>query len=93
MRLAVIPARSGSTRIKDKNVVDFCGKPMIAYPLEAARESGLFDTIHVSTESERYAGIVRDLGFEVDFLRDPALAENDFGIVTVLRWVVVMRLP
>ncbi len=88
MRLTIVPARSGSARIKDKNVIDFCGKPMIAYPLEAARESGLFDTIHVSTDSERYAQIVRDLGFEVAFLRGAALADNRVGMVDILRWVV-----
>lgn len=88
MRLAIIPARSGSTRIPDKNVIDFCGKPMFAHPLAAARESGLFDTIHVSTDSQRYAAIARDLGFAVDFLRDPSLSENDVGTIEVLRWVV-----
>lgn len=88
MHLAIIPARSGSTRIKDKNVVDFCGRPLIAYPLAAARESGLFDTIHVSTDSERYAGIVRDLGFDVDFLRDPDLARNKGSLMETLRFVV-----
>ncbi|MFQ5953464.1 MAG: pseudaminic acid cytidylyltransferase [Kiloniellales bacterium] len=88
MNLAVIPARSGSTRIKDKNVTDLCGKPLIAYPLQAARDSGLFDTIHVSTDSDRYAEIVRGLGFEVEFLRDPALAGNQVGMIDVLRWVV-----
>lgn len=88
MKLAIIPARSGSTRIKHKNVIDFCGKPLIAYPLAAARDSGLFDTIHVSTESERYAEIVRGLGFQVDFLRDPSLAGDRNGIIDVLRWVV-----
>ena len=88
MNLAIIPARSGSTRIKDKNVIDFCGRPMIAHPLAAARDSGLFDTIHVSTESERYAEIVRGLGFGVDFLRDASMAGDRAGIIDVLRWVV-----
>lgn len=87
MNLAIVPARSGSTRIKDKNVIDFCGRPLISYPLAAARASGLFDTIHVSTDSARYADIVRELGYTVDFLRDPALAENSVGMSTVLRWV------
>lgn len=68
--------------------MDFCGQPMIARPLQASRESGLFDTIHVSTDSERYAGIVRSLGFDVDFLRDPALAINSVSVIDILRWVV-----
>lgn len=88
MNLAVIPARSGSTRIPDKNIADFCGKPMISYSLAAARDSGLFDTIHVSTESERYAEITRELGFPVEFLRDEALAVNRVGAIKILRWVV-----
>lgn len=61
---------------------------MISYPLAAARDSGLFDAIHVSTDSARYADIVRGLGYTVDFLRDPALAENRVGMIEVLRWVV-----
>jgi N-acylneuraminate cytidylyltransferase len=88
MRLAIIPARSGSTRIKDKNVIDFCGQPLIARPLAAAKESDLFDSIHVSTDSEHYAEIVRGLGFKIDFLRDPSLADNHTSLTGVLRWVV-----
>ncbi|MDH3581351.1 MAG: pseudaminic acid cytidylyltransferase [Hyphomicrobiales bacterium] len=88
MNLAVIPARSGSKRIRDKNVIDFCGKPMISYPLAAAQESGLFDTIHVSTDSEKYADVVRGLGFDFDFLRDGSVSGDDVGIIDVLRWVV-----
>jgi len=87
-RLAIIPARSGSSRIKNKNVVDFHGKPLLSYPLSAARESGLFDTIHVSTDSDEYVEIVRKLGFGVDFLRKTELGENSTGIADVIRWVV-----
>lgn len=88
MNLAIIPARSGSTRIRNKNIIDFCGRPMISYPLAAARESGLFDTIHVSTDSSHYAEVVKDIGFEVDFLRDAEHSHNDVGIIEILRWVV-----
>lgn len=88
MRLVIIPARSGSTRIKDKNITDFLGKPMISYPLEAVRKSGVFNKIHVSTDSEMYVDVVKDLGFETDFLRAPELGENSVGIADVLRWVV-----
>jgi N-acylneuraminate cytidylyltransferase len=87
-RLAIIPARSGSSRIKNKNIVSFHGKPLVSYPLAAARESNLFDTIHVSTDSAEYADIVGKLGFEVDFLRDDALGENSVGVADVIRWVV-----
>ena len=58
MKLAIIPARSGSTRIKDKNIINFCGKPLITYSLQTASESGIFDKIHVSTDSKKYQKLV-----------------------------------
>lgn len=88
MRLAVIPARGGSKRIPGKNIVPFCGKPMIAYALEAVANSGVFDKIHVSTDSEEICQVVEKLGFAVDFKRDAALADDFTGLVPVLRWVV-----
>lgn len=88
MRLAVIPARGGSKRIPGKNIMLFCGRPMIAYALDAVERSGLFDKIHVSTDSEEIRDVVTKLGFEVDFMRDPALADDFTGLVPVLRWVV-----
>lgn len=88
MRLAVIPARGGSKRIPGKNIAPFCGKPMIAYALEAAANSGMFDKIHVSTDSEEICQVVEKLGFTVDFKRDAALADDFTGLVPVLRWVV-----
>lgn len=88
MRLAIIPARGGSKRIPKKNIISFCGKPMIAYALEAARASGVFDQIHVSTDSHEIAEVVDGLGYSVDFLRDASLADDYTGLVPVLRWVV-----
>jgi len=88
MTIAIIPARGGSQRIKNKNCADFCGKPIIYYPLRTARECGLFDKIHVSTESEAIRDVVRDLGYEVDFLRDPALADDRTTLTPVLKWVL-----
>lgn len=88
MRLAVIPARGGSKRIPKKNIIPFCGKPMIAYALDAARDSGLFNRIHVSTDSQEIAEVVAKLGYPVDFMRDDSLADDHTGIVPVLRWVV-----
>jgi N-acylneuraminate cytidylyltransferase len=85
MKLAIIPARSGSTRIPDKNIRSLLGRPAMAYALDAARDSGLFDQIHVSTDSEVYAGIAADLGYPVSFLRPPALAENTASLMDVLR--------
>ncbi len=88
MLLAIIPARSGSSRIINKNIIDFNGKPLISYALKSAKNANIFDTIHVSTDSQIYANIVKKLGFEVDFLRDPSLSGNNVEITKVLRWVV-----
>ena len=88
MRLAIIPARGGSKRIPKKNIVSFCGKPMIAYALEAARDCGVFDQIHVSTDSQEIADVAAKLGFPVDFFRDASLADDYTGLVPVLKWVV-----
>jgi len=88
MNLAIIPARGGSKRIKDKNIIDFFGKPMIQYALEAARDARLFDKIHVSTESTKIQAIVEQAGFEIDFLRSPDLADDQTPLMPVLKWVI-----
>lgn len=87
-RLAVIPARGGSKRIKDKNIIGFMGKPMIWYSLKAARNSRLFDTIHVSTDSSRIAAVAGRLGFPVDFMREPELSGDRAPLMAVLRWTL-----
>lgn len=86
-RIAIIPARGGSKRIPNKNIRDFCGKPMIAHILQAARESELFDVIHVSTESLHISEVVENLGFHVDFMRPDELADDHTPIMPVLRYV------
>jgi N-acylneuraminate cytidylyltransferase len=68
--VAVIPARGGSTRVPHKNIVDFCGKPLIAWTIEAALKSGIFDSVIVSTDDERISDISKQYGAEVPFLRD-----------------------
>ena len=67
--LAVIPARSGSQRIPKKNIKDFFGKPIIAYPIELAIESNLFDEVIVSTDSPEIESIVVKYGASVPFRR------------------------
>jgi CMP-N,N'-diacetyllegionaminic acid synthase len=67
--LAIIPARSGSKGLVDKNIKELCGKPLIGYTIEAALGSGVFDTVMVSTDSEKYAEIAKGLGADVPFLR------------------------
>lgn len=67
--LAIVPARSGSKGVKDKNIRDLCGKPLMAYSIEAALNSGMFDEVMVSTDSVKYAEIARQHGASVPFLR------------------------
>lgn len=77
--LAIIPARSGSKRIPDKNIHPFAGKPLLAWSVGHALESGVFDRVYVSTDSERYAEIAREHGAWVPFLRDAGA--DDFSSV------------
>jgi len=88
VRIAIVPARGGSKRIPDKNIVDFVGAPLMSYSIRAAQSSGLFDTIHVSTESARIADVAAGLGVPVDFMRDPSLADDHTPLMPVLRWVL-----
>ena len=73
-KIAIIPARGGSKRIPRKNIREFCGKPMLAYSIEAALASGIFDTVMVSTDDEEIAEIARRYGAEVPFMRSEATA-------------------
>ena len=68
-KVAIITARGGSKRIPGKNIKDFCGKPIIAYSIEAAIQSGLFDEVMVSTDSEEIADVARRYGANVPFMR------------------------
>ena len=77
MNIAVIPARGGSKRIPRKNIKEFCGKPMFAYAIMAAKESGLFDHIVVSTDDDEIAQIAKEWGAKIPFVRPDELA-NDF---------------
>ena len=76
--LCIIPARGGSKRIPGKNVKEFCGKPILAYPIEAALKSGIFDEVMVSTDDEQIAAIARQYGASVPFMRSAETA-NDFA--------------
>lgn len=76
--IAIITARGGSKRIPKKNIKPFCGKPILAYSIQAALESGIFDTVMVSTDSEEIAAVAREYGAEVPFLRSTATS-NDYA--------------
>lgn len=84
-RAAIIPARGGSTRIPRKNIREFCGKPMIAWSIEAAKASGVFDRIIVSTDDEEIAATARRHGAEIPFVRPAELADD----TTATRDVIV----
>ncbi|MCT2534644.1 acylneuraminate cytidylyltransferase family protein [Aquibacillus koreensis] len=82
--IAIIPARSGSKGLKDKNIKDLKGKPLLAYTIKAARDTDLFDEIFVSTDSKEYAQIAQDWGASVPFLRGEVLSSD-----TASSWDVV----
>ena len=75
-RIAYIPARSGSKGIPKKNIRPLCGKPLLGWMVKAAAETGLFDRIMVSTDTEEFAAVARDCGAWVPFLRDPEFAKD-----------------
>ncbi len=74
--IALIPARSGSKRVPDKNIRPLAGYPVIAYTIAAARQSGVFSAVIVSTDSELYAEVARKYGAEVPFLRPAEFASD-----------------
>lgn len=76
MNLAVITARGGSKRIPRKNIKEFAGNPMIFYAINAAKKSGIFDEIMVSTEDDEIANIARNLGAKVPFMRSKKNADD-----------------
>jgi pseudaminic acid cytidylyltransferase len=84
MKIAVIPARGGSKRIPRKNIKFFCGKPIIAWSIEAARALGLFDHIVVSTDDAEIAEVAKAHGAEVPFMRPAALSDDHTGTSPVV---------
>lgn len=84
MKIAVIPARGGSKRIPRKNVRPFHGRPMIAWPIAAALETGLFDHVVVSTDDPEIAEIAVAEGASAPFLRPPELADDFTGVIPVI---------
>lgn len=82
--IAIIPARSGSKGLVNKNIMKLNGKPMIAYTIEAAKKSNIFETIMVSTDSLEYADIAKQYGADVPFLRENNLSNDDSKISDVI---------
>ncbi|MBA3596121.1 MAG: pseudaminic acid cytidylyltransferase [Methylibium sp.] len=88
MRLAVIPARGGSKRIPRKNIKSFCGKPIMAWSIEAALASGCFDDVIVSTDDEEIRTVAREWGASVPFLRPAMLSDDHAGTLPVIRHAI-----
>jgi pseudaminic acid cytidylyltransferase len=97
MNIAIIPARGGSKRIPRKNIRDFCGKPMIAWSIEAALKSGIFARVLVSTDDPEIREISNAWGAEAPFDRPPELANDHAGTQPVIRhavqWLLDHGLP
>jgi N-acylneuraminate cytidylyltransferase len=88
MRIAVIPARGGSKRIPRKNIRPFCGKPIMAYSIDAALATGLFTSVIVSTDDEEIAETARKHGADVPFMRPAKLSDDMTGTTPVFRHAV-----
>lgn len=86
--LCIIPARGGSKRIPRKNVKPFLGKPMLAYSIETAQKTGLFDEVMVSTDDEEIAEVARRYGAKVPFMRSAETASDFATTADVLREVI-----
>ena len=86
--LCIIPARGGSKRIPRKNIKDFLGKPIIAYSIEVALQSGLFQEVMVSTDDEEIAEVARKYGAKVPFLRSEKTSTDFATTLDVIKEVL-----
>ncbi len=86
--VAIITARGGSKRIPRKNIKDFCGKPILAYSIEAALKSELFDEVMVSTDDDEIAMLAKEYGAQVPFMRSAATSDDYASTADVLHEVV-----
>lgn len=95
MNICVIPARGGSKRIPRKNIREFCGKPMIAWSIEAAQQTGCFQQILVSTDDPEIAEVARCSGADVPYLRPEVLSDDHAGttsvVVHAIEWLQAER--
>lgn len=88
MNIAIIPARGGSKRILRKNIRDFCGRPMIGYAIEAAKKSGVFQKVIVTTDDQEIFDISQSLGAEVLPLRPEGLSDDYTPLVPVIQHAI-----
>ena len=85
MKIAIIPARSGSKRIKEKNIKNFFGFPMIYWPILIAKKSKIFDKIIVSTDSNKIAKIAKKYGAEIPFVRNKKISSDKTPVIEVIK--------
>ena len=88
MNVGIIPARGGSKRIPGKNIKPFAGKPIMAWVIETALQSGLFDRLIVSTDDKETADIALEHGAEVPFMRPAELSDDHTGIIEVVQHAI-----
>jgi len=86
--LGIVPARGGSKSIPRKNIKPFCGKPLLTWKIQAARSSGVFDRIVLSTDDEEIAAIGKNVGAEVPFMRPRELAQDTIPTLPVLQHAI-----
>ena len=88
--ICVIPARAGSKGIKNKNLIDLNGKPLIAWTIEAALQSNAFDKVYLSSESKKIVSIAKKYGAEIPFIRQKSLADDSvhsvYVVIDLLEW-------
>lgn len=86
--IAIIPARSGSKGLPDKNIRSVCGRPLMDYTIKAAIDSECFETVMVSTDSEKYAEIAKKCGADVPFMRSAITSGDEAGSWDVVREIL-----
>jgi len=82
--LALIPARAGSKRLPDKNIKDFCGKPLVAWTIKQAKKSEYIDKVIVSTDSKKIANVCKMYGCQIPFLRPKCLSGDEAKSIDVV---------
>ncbi len=89
MKIAIIPARANSKRIKNKNIINFFNKPIIYWPIQMAKKSKIFKRIFVSTDSKKISKISQKYGAEVPFLRPKKISNDKAGILEVVKHLII----
>lgn len=86
-KIAIITARSGSKGLRNKNIINLCGKPLMAYSIEAAVETKLFERVIVSTDSHKYGEIAEEYGAEVDYRREELASDYATTYMVLEDWL------